>query len=178
MLTQLRLKELLKYNPDTGVFTWRIPRHGIRRGDQAGCIKPDGYRYIGIDGKKYIASRLAWFYVEGYMPENDMDHKNRVRDDDRWCNLRHVSRQCNNRNCGNPRTNTSGVKGVCWDRRYEKWHADIMVNKKKHYLGRYNDFDDAVCARLAAEQCLNWSGCDSSSPAYRHVRAMISESDI
>lgn len=173
MITQLRLKELLNYNPKSGVFTWRISRGGAKAGDQAGYINSRGYRLIGIDGELYRAARLAWLYIEGYMPEHEVDHINRVKDDDRWKNLRHVSHQCNVRNCGNPRDNTSGVKGVYWHRQTKKWRARIRVNKKLHHLGLYNDFDDAVCARLAAEQCLNWQGCDSSSPAYRHVQRML-----
>lgn len=170
MTTQKRLKELLHYDTKTGIFRWRVSRGGIRRGDQAGCLYPNGYRYIRIDRKNYRASRLAWMYVEGYMPENEVDHINRAKDDDRWVNLRHVGRQCNARNCGNRCDNTSLVKGVHWHRRVKKWQVYIMVNYKNHYLGRYDDFDNAVCARLAAEQCLNWSGCDSSSPAFRYVK--------
>lgn len=174
MITQKRLKELLHYDPKTGIFTRRISRGPAKAGDQAGWINSRGYRCIEIDWKSYNASRLAWLYMEGYFPEHDIDHINRVRDDDRWCNLRHVSRQCNVRNCGNPCDNTSGVKGVYWFRRDKKWQARIAVNNKEHHLGLYNDFDNAVCARLAAEQCLGWQGCDSSSPAYRHVQGLLS----
>lgn len=173
MLTQLRLKELLNYDPKSGIFRWLVSRGRVRRGGQAGCVKPDGYCYIGVDGKIYKASRLAWLFVEGYSPEHEIDHINRLRHDDRWKNLRHVSRQCNLRNCGNFRHNTSGVKGIYWDRWREKWRAQINVNNKQHHLGYYNDFDDAVCARLAAEQCLGWKVCDSSSPAYQFVKSEI-----
>lgn len=73
----------------------------------------------------------------------------------------------------NNRINTSGIKGVVWHKRHEKWMARIKVNGKLKYLGYYTDFDDAVCARLSAEQCLDWAGCDSSSPAYKHVQRML-----
>lgn len=175
MLTQLRLKELLNYDPESGIFTWRVNRRGMATaGSRAGYIQPSGYRYIKVDGKLYRASRLAWLFIEGYFPEHEIDHINRLRYDDRWKNLRHVTRQCNVRNCGNSRNNTSGIKGVGWFRQTEKWRVRIVVNKKSHSLGYYGDFNDAVCARLAAEQCLGWKGCDASSPAYRYVQRLLS----
>lgn len=91
MLTQKRLKELLKYNPDSGAFRWRVSWTRTRL--PAGCIHSDGYRRIEIDGRRYLASRLAWLYMKGRMPENFVDHINRIRDDNRWANLRHVGKR-------------------------------------------------------------------------------------
>jgi len=86
-----------------------------------------------------------------------------------WDNLREATQQCNQRNVGTRSDNTSGVKGVTWHKRDKQWVAQICVNKKNKSIGYYADFDDAVCARLAAEQCVDWAGCDSSSPAYQYV---------
>jgi hypothetical protein len=61
------------------------------------------------------------------------------------------------------------VQGVSWDKQTQRWKAQIQIGKKKHYLGYHLAFLEAVCHRLAAEQCLNWGSCDSSSPAYQHV---------
>ena len=74
----------------------------------------------------------------------------------------------NMRNCGNRKDNTSGVKGINWDKKSKKWKAQIRVYGK-FYLGCYKHLHNAVLARLAAEQCLGWPGCDSASPAYRYA---------
>jgi hypothetical protein len=169
-----RIHELLGYNPKTGVFTWLFGRLGTGgAGSVAGYVGSHGYRRIRVDGREYLAHRLAWLYVYGYIPENNLDHINRVKDDNRIINLREVSPACNVRNTGNRCNNTSGVKGVSWIKGEKKWKANITDKGNKKHLGQYKDFADAVCARLAAEQCLNWSGCDSSSPAYKWVRDNI-----
>ena len=89
ILTQKRLKELLHYDPETGRFTHLLNRSTNAKGGIAGSInKSDGYNRLYIDGKIYKGSRLAWLYVHGYFPENIVDHINKVRDDDRFINLR------------------------------------------------------------------------------------------
>lgn len=175
-LTQKRLKELMEYNPETGEFTRKTaPCNGTKVGDIAGGCDSEGYIRIRVGRKRHFAHRLAWLYVRGFWPKNEIDHINRDPSDNRLCNLREVSHQCNMRNCGNPKTNTSGVKGVRRHKRRKKWEARICVDNEYKFLGTYNSFDNAVCARLAAEQCLNWSGCDSSSPAYQYVQKMLKE---
>jgi hypothetical protein len=109
----------------------------------------------------------------GYWPENVIDHKDRVRHHNWIKNLREVSNQCNQRNRGNSKNNTSGVKGVSFDNVTNKWRPYIKINNKLFRLGSYKEFDNAVCARLAAEQCLGWSGCDSNSPAFQYVKDFI-----
>ena len=173
ILTQTKLKEALIYDKNTGVWTWRADRRSninARKNERAGNVTRSGYREINIYGKKYQSSRLAFFYCCGYFPENDVDHINRVRDDDRWNNMREVSRSCNVRNTGNRSSNSSGVKGIGWSHKTRKWVAYIMVYGKQTYLGCYRDFGNAVLARLAGEQCLGWAGCDSSSPAYKYAK--------
>ena len=89
-LTQEYLKSILHYDPETGVFTWIGKTSTKTRaiiGMNAGYIRPDGYRYIKIYNRAYNASRLAFVYMEGYWPEHEVDHRNRIRDDDRWKNF-------------------------------------------------------------------------------------------
>ena len=117
--------------------------------------------------------RIIWLYVYGYLPENDIDHINRIKDDNRLCNLREVSRSCNIRNACLSTNNTSNIKGVCFDTSRNKWISTIYFNNKAHTLGRYNNFHNAVCARLAAEQCLGWPDCDSRSSSYLYVKDNI-----
>ena len=172
-LTYDRLRELLVYNPKTGKFYSRTNRGPTRVGVEVGVLQAKGYIRIMIDRTYYFAHRLAWLYVHGHHPENILDHIDRNPGNNRIDNLREISYSCNTRNCGNHTNNSSGVKGVYWFDRTGKWYAQVHVGHRKYHLGLYDDFDDAVCARLAAEQCLNWSGCDSSSPAYRYVKENI-----
>lgn len=171
-ITQEKVRNLFDYKSEGNLF-WRSHRSNIRAGSSAGYVDRNGYIVVKIDGKKYFLHRLIFLYFKGYLPENEIDHINRIRTDNRIENLREVSRQCNVRNTGNRSDNKSGVKGVRWIEQDKKWLARIVSNQKCISLGYYEDFDDAVCARLAAEQCLGWAGCDSSSPAYQWVKNKI-----
>lgn len=173
MLTQKRLKEVLHYNPDNGLFYWLVARQRINVGQIAGYTDSRGYITIAIDGGHHKAHRLAWVYTHGYFPEHGMDHLDRNKSNNCIENLREVSQSCNMRNTGNPKNNSSGVKGVSFCNRTGKWHTKIVVPGKQHFLGYYKSFHNAACARLAAEQCLGWEGCDSSSPAYKYVKEML-----
>jgi len=169
-LMQNRLKKLLDYNPKTGVFRWKISRRGnCKFGDVAGTINSNGYRVIGIDSKRYYASRLAWLFMEGYLPEYEIDHENRVEDDNKWKNIRHVSRQCNLRNRGRQRNNTSGVTGVFWAKPKKKWRAQIAISDKMKHLGYFKVFKDAVLARWQAEVDNNWPGCNDHTDAFIYL---------
>ena len=173
-LTYERLHEVLTYTPFDGLFRWKIKlSRSIKIGDIGGSKRKDGYINISIDGTQYLAHRLAWMYVYGYFPENNIDHKFRIRNDNRIRKIREASQSCNIRNTGNRIDNTSGIKGVYWHKGREKWTAQIEVNGKNKGLGMYKDFDEAVCTRLAAEQCLDWSDCDISSPAFLYVQKML-----
>jgi len=167
-LTQKELKRVLHYNPETGVFTWKIATACVKVGKVAGYINDNGYVIISVHGRDYRAHRLAWLYKKGYFPEHDVDHLNRIRHDNRWSEIRHVTRQCNLRNSEKRKDNTSGVAGVCWSKNRQKWVAAIGINNKTHKLGSYSDFSEAVLARLATEICLNWGGCNSASSAYKY----------
>jgi len=169
MLTQKRLKELLNYDPETGIFVWKVSVSNVKVGDIAGT-DCNGYVSIRADSKLYLAHRLAWLYEYGYFPENFLDHEDRNKSNNRSANLREVSNQCNARNTGNRKDNTSGVKGICFDKAAQKWVAKIYLDSGCYHLGYFTDFTEAVATRVAAEQCLNWSNCDSSSPAYRHMQ--------
>ena len=150
-LTQERLKQLLAYDPETGVFNWRVNRRPtIRIGDVAGCTR-DGYAIIKIDQCIYMAHRLAWLYVHGCWPTQDIDHINRVRSDNRLANLRECSRAENCQNTAARFGNTSGHKGVSWVAKRQKWLAQIVIGGKNVNLGRYTTLEDAIAARRAAE---------------------------
>jgi hypothetical protein len=173
-LSQARLHQLLKYNPETGIFTRKKAiKGGGAEGAVVGWSNKIGYLAVQIDGQKHYCHRLAWLYSYGYLPEHNIDHINRNKKDNRIKNLREISQQCNTRNNGNRKNNSSGVKGVSWNTTDKVWVVQITANWKNHRIGGFKDFEEAVCHRLAAEQCLGWSGCDSNSPAYQAVQKML-----
>jgi hypothetical protein len=149
-----RLREVLDYNPDTGVFIRKVPmgRHGCHvAGDVCGTTTKRGYIFICVDKFKSMAHRLAWLYVYGVWPEGDLDHINQNKSDNRICNLRQVSRKENMQNVTLHKHNTSGVKGVAWHGQCKKWRAYIFADYKQISLGVYDTFEDAVKARKSAE---------------------------
>lgn len=156
-ITQLRLKALLHYDPDTGTFQWTGQKHGrARYKTSAGhTCKRSGYTVIGVDGILYAAHRLAWLYVHGVWPEGDTDHINRVRHDNRIANLREATRAQNMQNSGLRADSTTGHTGVTWDKSSGRWRAKIMVDGRHYCLGRFADLDAAIAARKAAERSLH-----------------------
>jgi hypothetical protein len=162
MLTIERLKELLHYDPDTGMFTWRVNKGPFLAGDVAGrTVKTGKYWRVGIDGKRYIASRLAWLYMTGVWPSYDIDHINRDRQDNRFCNLRDVTTSQNCFNTGKRSHNTTGYQGVYRDtriinrggykynvkRKRPEYFSQIRINGVQTYLGHS---DKIGCAGLYA----------------------------
>jgi hypothetical protein len=144
MITAEYVRRRLQYDPETGVFIWKprpIDKSWSTRyaGEVAGSIKNNGYRQIRIDGVKYGAARLAWLYVYGEWPENEIDHINRVRDDDRLVNLRAATRT---ENCNNRSSNNGLPEGVYWhtgNAKYEAWIPKGVPIFGNIYLGQYGD---------------------------------------
>lgn len=158
ILTAGQLRSLLSYDASTGVFT-RLTKWGSQNiGDIPGSKSPQGYWQIGINSKSYPAHRLAWLYVYGEWPPGDVDHVNRDRSDNRLENLRVVTRSVNLHNSiGRKPSNVKGVSCIsptAQKRTKKIWRASIMVNYKRHHLGNYLTFEEAVEARRQAEQKL------------------------
>lgn len=156
MSTQFREKamEALAYDPVSGRFTWRVDQGPKKAGDEAGCLRPDGYRVICVDYRNVRANRLAWLFMTGEFPPSgkEVDHRNRVRSDDRWQNLRLATRRQNGSNVGVRSNSTSGVRGVYRNARCKTWDASIRVNRKRIFLGQFEDIAGAAAARKAAER--------------------------
>lgn len=143
-LTQARLKERLKYDPETGVFTWAASPHGRHPvGSIAGTIDAQGYQAIKIDRKTYKAHRLAWLFMTGEWPQDEMDHKDTVRLNNAWANLRAATHSQNQANSKRPKNNTSGVKGVWWHKKRQRWRAAIGRNGKTYSLGDFKSISAA-----------------------------------
>ncbi len=143
-LTQERLQELLHYDPETGVFTWRISRGRSVAGSRAGAINHHGYSQIQIDGVIYRAHNLAWLYVNGSFPTISLDHANCVKSDNRLDNLRVATNSQNGANYRVTRRNKSGYKGVTTLKR--GYCAKIMVAGDLRYLGFFKSPIDAARA--------------------------------
>lgn len=150
MLTADRLRELLNYDPETGVFTWRVRRSPTcLKGSVAGAINQvSGYRQIGFDGQDYTAHRLAWLYTKREWPLGEIDHKNRVRDDNRIDNLRDATHSNNSANRLKQSNNTSGLKGVSYHKAAKRWRATI----RKEHLGLFDTREAAHAAYCHAAQ--------------------------
>lgn len=164
------LRKLLRYEPATGKLFWRERSVDLftdgRQTAQHNCAawngkfagkealytdNGDGYVHGRILNRNYFAHRVIWAITYDEWPDH-IDHVNGIRSDNRIENLRSVSQAENNRNQKRRSTNTSGVCGVSWCKRDGKWVARITSNGKYKCLGYFDDFDDAVSARKAAEE--------------------------
>lgn len=146
-ISHSRLKELLHYNPETGVWTWlRATSARKPAGSEAGDVKPSGYRLIGVDGVRYRAHRLAWFYVTETWPDSLIDHIDGIRSNNAFSNLRLANCQQNAANSKISKNNTSGYKGVYWLKQRSLWAAKVNVGPKQIYLGSFQKAEDAARA--------------------------------
>jgi hypothetical protein len=147
MLTQDRLKELLHYDAESGEFTWiKTNSARVKVGNKA-CNKDcHGYFYISIDKKKYSAHRLAWLYMHGKFPENNIDHIDGNSKNNCISNLREATQNQNLFNTKIFKTNTSGYKGVHFHKGTGKWRAVASVNNYPKHLGLFSTAEDASVA--------------------------------
>jgi hypothetical protein len=150
-----RLKQVLSYDPDTGLFTWLVqlsPK--APAGTIAGCMHHTGYIQIRLYGLIYRAHRLAWFYMTGQWPENNIDHKNITRHDNRWDNLREATPVINGHNQHlNGRKSTTGLLGV--KTQHGKFQAHIKAGGKNIHLGTFSSAESAQAAYLKAKSELH-----------------------
>ncbi len=151
LITQERLKNLLNYNPDTGVFTRRIKFRHLSAESIVGCVGTGGYLQCSLDSRMYKLHRLAWLYVYGKWPADQIDHINHIPTDNRICNLREVSCAENHHNRARRTKSSSGYLGVNWHKRDKCWQAHIEINGKRHHLGYYANLDEAIAVRKYAE---------------------------
>lgn len=137
-LTAEILRELLTYNPETGVFVRRVTLGKIKAGMVAGSPSSHGYLLISVAGTRYKAHRLAWLYVYGEWPKEDIDHINRVTSDNRICNLREATDHQNLWNMKKPITNSSGYKGVSYHALTGKWRVRFRRDGKEQFIGLFH----------------------------------------
>ena len=159
LVTADRLRELLSYDAETGVFVWLVDKSNrVRAGMKLGVRRGDGYVVCKVDGRRYYVHRLAWFYVHGQWPCDTIDHINGNPSDNRIANLRDVTRSVNAQNLQRaPRSNkASGLLGV--GAKGNRWQAHIKVGGKAKHLGMFAASEDAHAAYVEAKRRLH-PGC-------------------
>lgn len=170
--------ELFNYDPSTGIIKYKErklehfsaaknPEHAMNvfnsrfSGKEALTTKKDGYKdgSLKINGEifRFRSHILAWFLYYGEWPKEEIDHKNRKRADNRISNLRDVSRTINNSNLSKRVDNTSGAKGVSWNKEVSKWHVYINLNKIRLFSEFVEDYDLAVMLREELEDKFNFN---------------------
>lgn len=162
-MLEIRYEEIARlftYDRETGVLYWRIKdRNTIRHKYVAGSFggTGDGYRRVRIKGKIYLEHRIIMMLCFGHIPDNaEIDHINHVRNDNRLDNLRFVTRGENFKNKSVSSNNTTGITGVCFTKRLQKYIAYIKVNRQMHFLGYYNTLEEAAAARAEANLEFNF----------------------
>lgn len=151
-LTADDLRSLVSYDPDTGRFVWlKAAARRVKVGDVVGSRHHKGYLRARVATREYLQHRLAWLYVYGEWPRNELDHINGVKDDNRIANLREATTAQNQHNLAKPKNNTSGYIGVTWNARKNAWQAQIGAAGKRKHLGYYAATEDAYKAYLAAK---------------------------
>jgi len=159
VISQQALKEILSYNPDTGIFTWiKSPRPGWVN-KVAGYLH-ETYIDISINRKAYKAHRLAWLYIYGNFPDCEIDHVNLNRTDNRISNLRLATEEEQASNKSRYKNNKSGVKGVYKDSRYDKWIAVIYKDRRSYYIGSFELLEDAAEAIKIKREELHGAFCN------------------
>jgi len=145
----MNANELFDYKD--GLLFWKSKRNGIKPNKQAGWLSENGYWYIKVNKQIFRRHRIVFAMHHGFMPEF-IDHINGIKNDDKIENLREATKTQNQYNTKLRKNNTSGVKGITWHKRIEKWAIQITVNKKKHHIGY---FDDIELAELVIQEARN-----------------------
>lgn len=160
------LRELLDYNSDTGLFVWRFRERKWFKSDKSmkawnsrfagvatGSLHHSGYVHLTILSKFYAAHRIAWLYVYGEFPDNEIDHKDGNKSNNRILNLRDVTPKTNSENKLKVYQNSkSGIRGVSWHEKDQKWRVRIRVNGKLLHIGNFTDITEAEHAAIAAKR--------------------------
>lgn len=147
LITQKELKKTFHYNPNSGLFIRKKSAGGVEIGTIAGCLHHSGYIHIKTQGKKNVAHRLAWLYMTGEWPSDQIDHINQIKNDNRWCNLRECTNAQNKANVKAPVTNSSGYKGVSrYKKRNNQWVVKIKYKQIQIHVGMFNCIHKAAMA--------------------------------
>lgn len=148
-----RLREVLSYNPETGVFHWKVrAAYHVRIGTVAGSLNSQGYLHTRVDGKRFLNHRLAWLFVHGTWPSGDIDHINGCRSDNRIANLRDVQRSINAQNLRTAQSNNKSTGLLGAYKQGRRWCSIIMIDGKQRYLGTFDTPEEAHTAYLETKR--------------------------
>ena len=154
-ISVFELRRLLDYDKETGLFTWKVsPWHHnckFKKGDNAGDLNRRGYLTIKLIGIRYSSHRLAYLHTLGRWPEDQVDHDDQNKTNNKWANLVSCNNRYNHHNKPKQANNKSGVTGVIWKQDINKWISYITIKGKKTHLGSYKDKQEAINARLLSE---------------------------
>ena len=159
-LTAERLREIVSYDPSTGTMRSIVPRPKIPAGSIIGHKRPDGYSIAWVQRRRYYVHRLIWFYVTGEWPKQHIDHIDGDPSNNRFENLRDVTRTANQQNqrrahCSN---RNSGLLGSHWHAQRNYWVAHISIDNRTKYLGHFQTAKEAHEAYLSAKRKLHPGG--------------------
>lgn len=156
-LTAARLRELLHYDPETGVFTrlvWTSSKANV--GDEAGSVDDNGYIRICVDRKRYRAHRLAWLYMTGEWPKRLIDHEDTDPGNNRWKNLREANHSTNAQNLRRPhKDGGSGHLGVTWEARRELWSVRIWDGEHNRFVGYFDNAEEGHAAYVEEKRLIH-----------------------
>lgn len=151
-MNRKKLESYVLYDKHNGFFKYRNSGRTVDNRNQSGYVR------VSIDGKRYLAHRLAWIWCNGDIPEGmEIDHINQVKHDNRIVNLRLGTSRDNKRNRALQSNNTTGINGVSYDKKNNAYEANIKVDGKKVFLGYYDTEAEAKAARYAADRVLKFS---------------------
>jgi len=153
-LTQEKLKELLHYDPETGIFTWKKSGRGKNKNLVAGTVNSLGYVQITINYKIYLAHRLAYLFINGFFPDKLIDHKDGVRKNNKWINLRDSNHSENGQNKIKAMSSnkSTGILGVSFDKRYNHFMTQLEINGKVSHRSYHKTAEEAHEAYINAKR--------------------------
>lgn len=174
MLTQDKLKELLHYDPETGIFRWRVScTNSTKPWSIAGYIAKNGYVHMSVFNKRFLAHRIAWLYMTGELPEEHIDHIDGNPSNNSWKNLRAATHKQNCENFKLFKSNSSGFRGVSFTKQTNRWRGVVKNNYKYIHVGYFDTAEEAAKAAAAkrAELFTHDTGRDKNMNTCQNVSA-------
>jgi hypothetical protein len=150
MLTRDYVAGLMDYQRDTGTFIWRVTQGSVKAGRRAGSRHSSGYVHVRINKRGYKAHQLVWLMETGTWPAFPLDHIDGDGGNNHHSNLRDCTMSQNKANSRSYKNNKSGIKGVCYNKKLNRWGASIQCGGKRHHLGLFHTKEEAAEVYMAS----------------------------